>query len=292
MLAQGRRKKRELPTTPATYTDMSVVEQDTITCLIDAFAVVNDCCHTQVCNGSNIETIADHVGQQNAKLRAAGLSMSLAYIDGQQYFFDMVKQLETECTNTTIPAWALTTSVTNMMTDVFIFLETRLKCFPEDERLNTPEEQERLNEIQDEVAKIKPYLYTSSSDASFKFIQRKLRGLLQEAKGQLETKDNFKGEENTKDVILGCMCIIISPVDKQFSSVQEDTCSDLTEENVQDMVQHVTVSYSMNKKGFEVDEKALQATYLGLEMASDCGKISQQQHDRFLVILKQHHVYV
>ena len=178
MLAQGRRKKRELPTTPATYTDMSVVEQDTITCLIDAFAVVNDCCHTQVCNGTNIETIAAHVGQQNSKLRAAGLSMSLAYIDGQQYFFDMVKQLETECTNTTIPAWALTTSttteapttsaccpeyahtdpvvcpilcilihgrkkrsviedinpeasVTNMMTDVFIFLETRLKCFPE-----------------------------------------------------------------------------------------------------------------------------------------------------------------
>jgi len=359
MLAAGRRKKRALVTTPATYTNMSIAEQEAITCLIDAYSIIHECCQTQECNETHILTIAGQVGSVNSKLKAAGTAMTLAYIDGQQYFFDMISELDISCTNTTIPALAFTSSsavvsttttsttstttsssttsidstasaccpeyqhtdpivcpilcqliygrrlkrsavedigsnsdVTVMMTDVFIFLETRLKCFSEGARMDTLNEQAKLTEIYTEVAKVKPYLYANSTDMIFNLVQGKLLGLLEEAKGQLVTSDNFKGEENTNDVILGCMCIIISPVDQQFSPVKEDACDTLKEQDIEEMVELVAESYKMNKRGLEVDEKSLKATYLELEKASDCRMISQQQHDLFNHILKQHHVFV
>jgi len=179
--------------------------------------------------------------------------------------------------------------IVEMMTSVYIFLETRLKCFPEVVRVELPKERARIEEIYTEVSKIKPYVHIQSSYNKFNLIQEKLLGLLEEAKQDIDKSEDFKGDENSSDIVLGCICVIVSPIDKQFSPVKEKHCNSLEEKNVEDNIELVATTYNNEKSGIDVDENKLKKVYLELEQASDCGMIKKKHHDAFHNMLLQHH---
>ena len=94
LLAAGGRRKREDLTTPANYVNMSTDEQETILVLIEVYTCLYECCQTRDCNETYIQEMSSKVYQQNQKLKIAYTNMTSAYIDGQQYFFDKIEELD------------------------------------------------------------------------------------------------------------------------------------------------------------------------------------------------------
>merc|ERR1719285_549366 len=182
-----------------------------------------------------------------------------------------------------------TESVIAMMKDVYIFLETRLKCFSEETRVTSLEsETDRITEIYDEVAKIGPYLFRNINvnNEEYAKIERKLLALLEEAKlPKKEVKNEVNGEEKLDDVLLGCVCIITSPIDQQFSAEKEDEC-EMNGAKVEQNIKMVAQSYIMAQHGVSLKRDMMEDLYLDLERSHDCGKITKNHQNQFHQILK------
>jgi len=175
---------------------------------------------------------------------------------------------------------------------VYIFLETRLKCFSEERRLQlSNSETEKVTKINDEVLNLKPYLqsYKHSKSTEYVKVKRKLLALLEEAKNPITTlSSDFVGEETFNDIVLGCMCIIISPVKSQFSADGEKNCN-MSDEKLQENVNMVAESYEMTKQGLSLNNNMLEELYFDVEKAKDCGMITETHQNYFHQMLVDGH---
>jgi len=177
--------------------------------------------------------------------------------------------------------------ITLLMKDVYVFLYTRITCFSEELKLETEtEEVARLEDIKQEIITVKKYLYADPRDMgpAFELIQSKILLLLEEAKSA-HTYSNPAVQDHlnqTSDVLLGCICLILSTDEDQGLSDPEEDCG----ENTADADIYLLIAmYSDNQKGGDVDQEEAEDLFLSLQQSKTCNFISsgnRQQIDDML----------
>jgi len=336
----GGRFKRGL-TTPSSYPNMTTTEQGVIRALVDAYNAIYECCKSQSCDKVVALEVAIRIGNLNLELWAAQ-NLSASFINSQQYFFEKIGELDSNCTGVTIDHQSIETMTSTFTTntttkvstpdlccpeyshtdpivcpilcqliltrvkransednfistlnvistikDVYIFLETRLKCFSEERRLELSfYESKKLTKIHEEVYNIKPYLQSEkyAENTEYVKVKRKLLALLDEAKKPITRLSDFVGEEKFNDIVLGCMCLIISPVNRQFSADGEKSCS-ISDEKIEENLEMVAESYKMTKQGISLNSDMLKDLYFNVEKSKDCGMITESHKNHFYQIL-------
>jgi len=165
-----------------------------------------------------------------------------------------------------------------MMKDVYVFLFTRITCFSEEEKLLTADEEAtHLSQIGQEISAISNYLYINPRGMgdSFERMQSKILVLMDKAKsGSVYRNPSVQSHLNdTDDVLLGCICIVLSSPDQTDFSIPDEDCSNL---HVDILIEDLENLYTINHQGEMIDHEDAEDLFLSLQQAQQCGYITDQ----------------